>query len=281
MALRSHASRAGGGAEFGHERLDELRRFGAHQILPRAQLVTAGPPVEAPVAEGDDDRQCLGYNHSGVTMAVRVDLNVSLDGFATTTDQTRENPMGPDWSRLVAAYVATRTFRERVLHDTSGEGTTGVDDDYAQAYFEGVGAEIMGAGMFGLHDAPDDPDWRGWWGEEPPFRVPVFVLTHTAPRPPIGMANGTTFHFLSTTPAEALERALEQAGSLDVRVGGGATVVREFLRAGLVDRLHVAIAPVLLGRGIRLWDDLRGLESGYAVDVRAAESGTTHLTFRR
>lgn len=114
---------------------------------------------------------------------VRVDLNISLDGFATTTDQTPENPFGDDWGRLTAAYVATRTFRERVLHDASGEGTTGVDDRYAARYFEGVGAEIMGAGMFGLHANPDDPDWRGWWGDEPPFRVPVFVLTHTPVRP--------------------------------------------------------------------------------------------------
>ncbi|BAS14479.1 5-Amino-6-(5-Phosphoribosylamino)Uracil reductase [Arthrobacter sp. Hiyo8] len=112
-------------------------------------------------------------------MAVRVDLNISLDGFATTTDATPENPFGSDWGRLVDAYTSTRTFRERVLHDTSGEGTSGVDDKYAAAYFEGVGAEIMGAGMFGFHNFPDDPEWKGWWGDEPPFRVPVFVLTHT------------------------------------------------------------------------------------------------------
>lgn len=213
-------------------------------------------------------------------MAVRVDLNISLDGFATTTDQTPENPFGDDWSRLVAAYVGTRTFRERVMHDTSGEGTTGVDDDYAKAYFAEVGAEIMGAGMFGLHNFPDDPDWRGWWGEEPPFHVPVFVLTRT-PRPSIEMAGGTTFHFLSATPQEALARAIEAAAGKDVRVGGGATVARDFLRAGLVDRLHVAIAPILLGRGIRLWDDLRGLESDYQVTAETAESGTVHLTFQR
>ena len=122
-------------------------------------------------------------------MAVRVDLNISLDGFATTTDETREKPFGPDWSRLVEAYIATRTFRARVLHETSGEGTTGVDDQYAQAYFAEIGAEFMGAGMFGLHAAGDDPDWRGWWGDEPPFRVPVFVLTHK-PRPVLEMAGG-------------------------------------------------------------------------------------------
>jgi dihydrofolate reductase len=213
-------------------------------------------------------------------MAVRVDLNISLDGFATTTDQTPENPFGDDWGRLVAAYVATRTMRERVLGDASGAGTTGVDERYAKAYFEGIGAEIMGAGMFGLHDHPDDPDWRGWWGEEPPFHCPVFVLTHAA-RPSLEMAGGTTFHFLSATPQEALERAQDAAGGADVRVGGGATVVRDFLKAGLVDRLHVGVAPILLGRGIRLWDDLRGLESGYAVESEVAESGTVHVTFRR
>jgi dihydrofolate reductase len=213
-------------------------------------------------------------------MAVRVDLNISLDGFATTTDQTPENPFGDDWSRLTAAYVATRTMQERVFHDSSGAGTTGVDDTYARAYFEGIGAEIMGAGMFGLHNFPDDPDWRGWWGDEPPFRCPVFVLTHS-PRPSIEMAGGTTFHFLNATPEEALDRARQVADGTDVRVGGGASVVRDFLGAGLVDQLHVAIAPILLGRGIRLWDDLCGLESGYDVTTQTAESGTVHVMFRR
>ena len=214
-------------------------------------------------------------------MAVRVDLNISLDGFATTTDQTPGNPFGDDWPRLVSAYIATRTMRARVLNDTSGEGTTGVDDRYASAYFAGIGAEIMGAGMFGLHNFPGDPDWRGWWGDEPPFGYPVFVLTHTAPRPSVEMAGGTTFHFLSATPQEALELATAVAHGKDVRVGGGANVVREFLKARLVDQLHVAIVPIILGRGIRLWDDLRGLESGYEVASETAESGTVHLTFRR
>ncbi len=213
-------------------------------------------------------------------MAVRVDLNISLDGFMTTTDQTPDKPMGEDWLRLVAAYAATRTVRERVFHDTSGEGTTGVDERYASAYFQEIGAEIIGAGMFGLHAHPDDPDWRGWWGDEPPFHVPVFVLTHT-PRPSIEMAGGTTFHFLSATPREALDRAIEVADGKDVRIGGGATVAREFLRAGLVDRLHVGITPILLGRGIRLWDDLRGLEAGYETTAEVAESGVIHVTFQR
>jgi dihydrofolate reductase len=213
-------------------------------------------------------------------MRVRVDLNISLDGFGTTTDQTPDDPFGQDWGRLTGAYVATRAFRERLLHDPSAEGTTGVDNEYALRYFEAVGAEIMGAGMFGLHNYPDDPDWKGWWGDEPPFHVPVFVLTHT-PRPPIEMAGGTVFHFLTATPEEALAAAVEAANGGDIRVGGGLTTVRSFLSAGLVDQLHVAIAPILLGRGIRLWDDLRGLEDGYSVTTEGAESGVTHLTFSR
>lgn len=213
-------------------------------------------------------------------MAVRVDLNISLDGFATVTDQVPENPMSGDWMHLVDAYVATRTFQERVFKDTTGKGTTGVDDAYAKKYFADVGAEIMGAGMFGFHAFPDDPDWRGWWGDEPPFRVPVFVLTHSQ-RPSLEMAGGTVFHFLSTNPVDALQQAEKAANGKDVRIGGGATVVRDFLKAGLVDQLHVAIAPILLGRGIRLWDDLRGLEAGYTVNAEAAESGTMHLTFQR
>jgi dihydrofolate reductase len=213
-------------------------------------------------------------------MPVRVDLNVSLDGYVTTTDQTPENPFGTDWGRLVAAYVGTRTFQQRVLGDTTGAGTTGVDEKYAAAYFEGIGAEIMGAGMFGLHNFPDDPDWQGWWGDEPPFGVPVFVLTHRE-RPSLTMRGGTTFHFVAEEPRGVLRRAVEAAGDQDVRIGGGATVAREFLAAGLVDQLHVGITPILLGRGECLWDGLRGLEEDYTVTSEVAESGVVHVTFRR
>ncbi|MEV7619854.1 dihydrofolate reductase family protein [Microbacterium sp. NPDC089321] len=213
-------------------------------------------------------------------MTVKIDLNISLDGFATTTDQTPENPMGDDWTRLTAAYVGTRTMREKVLGDTSGAGTTGVDEKYASAYFEGTGAEIMGAGMFGLHLFGDDPGWRGWWGDEPPFEVPVLVLTR-APRPSIEFDNGTVFHFIDATPHDALARARELAGDADVRIGGGIDVVRQFLKAGLVDRLHLAVAPIVLGRGERIWDDLRGIENDYAISSEVAESGVTHVTFRR
>ena len=185
---------------------------------------------------------------------VRADLFVSLDGY-TPSDQTPENPMGEDWGRLTAAYSATRTFREHVFGDTSGDGTSGVDNRYAAAFFEGVDAEIMGAAMFGLHTFPDDPGWRGWWGDTPPFGTPVYVLTHTAPRSSIPMEGGTTFHFRNTTIEEVLAEATEAAGSLDVRVGGGYSTAREFLRAGLVDYLHLMVAPAVLGRGNRLWDD--------------------------
>ncbi|MEV4704871.1 dihydrofolate reductase family protein [Actinoplanes sp. NPDC049316] len=211
---------------------------------------------------------------------VRIDLFASLDGY-TPDDPTPENPMGEDWGRLTAAWAATRTFRARIFGDTSGSGTTGVDDAHAAAHFEGVGAEIMGAGMYGLHTYPDDPDWKGWWGDQPPFGTPVYVLTHTAPRPSLPMAGGTTFHFRNTAIQDVLAEATEAAGGLDVRVGGGVGTAREFLRAGLVDDLHVMIAPIVLGRGARVWDDLRGLELTHQVTTETAESGTIHVTFTR
>lgn len=211
---------------------------------------------------------------------VRMDLFTSLDGYVPS-DPTPDAPMGEDWGRLTSAYVATRTFRERVFGDASGEGTTGVDDRYGAAFFEGIGAEIMGAGMFGLHSHPDDPDWRGWWGERPPFGTPVYVLTHTAPRTSLSMDGGTTFHFRAAPIQDVLAEAREAAGRLDVRIGGGYRTAREFLRAELVDDLHLMITPVFLGRGHRLWDDLRGLDQTHRVATEVAESGVIHLTATR
>lgn len=211
---------------------------------------------------------------------VRIDLNISLDGY-TSTGQTPENPMGEDWGSLMESYGATRTVQERVFGNTSGSGTTGIDDSYAAAFFEGVGAEIMGAAMFGLHTFPDDPDWKGWWGDRPPYGVPVYVLTHTAPRPSIQMQGGTTFRFRSTAIEDVLAEATEAAGGLDVRVAGGISTARDFLRDDLVDHLHVAIAPILLGRGNPLWDNLRGLQDSHRVTTEVAESGTIHVTFTR
>ena len=212
---------------------------------------------------------------------VRIDLFSSLDGYTAAPDPAADNPMGEDWGPLTAAYAATRTFRQKVFGDTTGAGTTGVDESYAAAFFTGVGAEIMGAAMFGLHANPDDLDWKGWWGDEPPFGCPVYVLTHSAPRPPIAMANGTTFHFRTGSIEEVLAEAAAAAGGLDVRVGGGVRTAQQFLRAGLVDDLHVGIAPIVLGRGNRVWDDLRGLEYTHRVTTEVAESGTIHVTFTR
>ncbi len=212
---------------------------------------------------------------------VLMDLFVSLDGRTATTGISADDPMGEDWGRLTAAYSATRTFRQRVFGDESGAGTTGVDDAHAAAFFESAGAEIMGAAMFGLHTFPDDPDWKGWWGDRPPFGTPVYVLTHTAPRPPITMDGGTTFHFRSTPIEDVLAEATEAASGRDVRIGGGVGTAREFLRAGLVDRLHLQVAPVLLGRGARLWDGLPALDLTHAVTTEVAESGTIHVTFTR
>jgi dihydrofolate reductase len=212
---------------------------------------------------------------------VRIDLFVSLDGYTSKTDNSPDNPMGPDWGRLTAAHSATRTFRESVFGDTSGAGTNGVDNAYAATQSDGIGAEIMGAAMFGLHAYPDDPDWKGWWGERPSYGTPVYVLTHTAPRPSIPMQGGTTFHFRDTAIEAVLIEATSAAGGLDVRVGGGVSTARAFLRAGLVDDLHLAVAPTILGRGTRLWDDLAGLDLTHEVTTEAAESGTIHVTFTR
>ena len=211
---------------------------------------------------------------------VRMDLFASLDGY-TPSDPTPDNPMGEDWGRLTSAYSATRTFRENVFGDMSGAGTTGVDDRYAAAHSKGIGSEIMGAGMFGLHAFPDDAHWNGWWGDTPPFGTPVYVLTHTAPRPPLPMKGGTTFHFRDTAIEDVLTEARKTAGDLDVRVGGGYRTARDFLRAGLVDDLQLMVAPIFLGRGHRLWDDLRGIELTHTITTEVAESGTIHLTLTR
>lgn len=212
---------------------------------------------------------------------VRLDLFLSLNGYTASSGVSPENPMGEDWERLTAAYIATRTMQKLVFGDTSGAGTTGIDDAYATAFFTGVGAEIMGAGMFGLHSFPDDPDWKGWWGDTPPFGTPVYVLTHSAPRPSIPMKGGTTFHFRNAPIEDVLAEATRAAGGLDVRVGGGTETAREFLRAGLVDDVHLQVAPIVLERGTRFWEGLPGLDRTHTVTSEVAESGTIHITFAR
>lgn len=197
---------------------------------------------------------------------------VSLDGFGSGEPQSLEAPFGHAGQRLHTWMFATRFW--------GPDGSSGVDDALAQQHSVGIGAEIMGSHKFGPPGWQDDPAWRGWWGEDPPFHTPTFVLTHR-PRPPLEMAGGTTFHFLDAPVAEALEVAREAADGLDVRVGGGATVVREFLAAGLVDHAHVVQVPILLGRGVRLWDGLESLEDTYAIEVVASPSGVVHLLLDR
>jgi dihydrofolate reductase len=159
-------------------------------------------------------------------------------------------------------------------------GSGGIDDAVAQNYAVGIGAEIMGANKWGYKGWHEDPDWKGWWGPNPPFHVPVFVLTHH-PRPPIEMEGGTTYHFLDASPAEALQAAREAAGGKDVRIGGGVTVIRDFLAAGLVDHMNLIVVPILLGRGERIWDGQEGLENDYEIESTSTPSGVTHVTFTR
>jgi dihydrofolate reductase len=173
-------------------------------------------------------------------------------------------------------------FATRYWHEMGGEpgGTRGLDDAFARLHDPGIGAEIMGARKFGYPGWHEDPDWKGWWGPEPPFHTPVFVLTHHS-RPSIEMEGGTTFHFLDASPAEALETAQEAANGLDVRIGGGASVLRDFLAAGLVDHMHFVVIPILLGRGTCLWEGLEGLEKDYQVEAVSSPSGVTHVTCTR
>jgi dihydrofolate reductase len=204
-------------------------------------------------------------------------VSVSLDGFATGEGQSRDAPFGHAGERLHEWMFATRWG-----HETLGEpgGTAGVDDAFVRLFAPGVGAEIMGAGKFGYPRWHQDPDWKGPWGPNPPFHTPVFVLTHHT-RSSITMEGGTTFHFLDASPADALATAREAADGKDVRIGGGPTVIREFLTAGLVDHMHVVVVPILLGRGVRLWDGLEGLEKDYEVEATSSPSGVTHVTFTR
>jgi dihydrofolate reductase len=213
---------------------------------------------------------------------VRVhNFSISLDGFGTGEGLTADAPFGHAGHRLHAWMMATRFWHQLGVVDVGDSvGSEGVDNAFAERFGPGIGAEIMGAGKFGPPGWQDDPDWRGWWGEDPPFHTPTFVLTHR-PRPPLEMDGGTVFHFLDASPAEALAVAEEAAAGQDVRIGGGPTVVREFLAAGLVDYLHVVQVPILLGRGVRLWDGLEGLEQHYQVEVVSTPSGVTHLAFTR
>lgn len=206
-------------------------------------------------------------------------FTLSIDGYAAGPGQSLAQPMGSGAEDLHRWLLGTRTF-QRMLFGKEG-GTTGLDDAFAARGFEGVGAWILGRNMFGPVRGPwPDLAWQGWWGDNPPYHVPVFVLTHHA-RPSLEMAGGTVFHFVTGGVQEALARAREAAGPRDVRIGGGASTVRQFLSAGLVDEMHLAISPVLLGAGERLFDglDLRAL--GYACAEFKPSENATHVVLRR
>jgi dihydrofolate reductase len=207
---------------------------------------------------------------------------VSLDGFGTGEGQSLETPFGHAQQRLMSWFFPTRSFVGMSGHEGEavGAGTRGVDDAFAAATSPGIGAEIMGRRKFGPQLGPwEDESWRGWWGEEPPFHSPVVVLTHHE-RPDIEVGE-TTFLFRDLPPVEALALATDLAGGLDVRLGGGATTVREFLDADLVDHLHVVVVPILLGRGVRLWDGQEALEDRFEVEVTASPSRVVHYVFTR
>ncbi len=206
-------------------------------------------------------------------------FTLSLDGFGAGPDQDLSNPLGVGGTALHGWALSTRTFQKHLFGADGGQG--GIDDDFAARGFRNVGAWILGRNMFGPVRGPwPDESWRGWWGENPVYHVPVFVLTHHA-RAPLVMDGGTTFHFVTEGAAAALERAREAAGEKDVRVGGGVNVIRQYLRQRLIDEIHIAIAPVLLGSGERLFDgvDLRAL--GYTCTRHVASPQATHVVLSR
>jgi dihydrofolate reductase len=203
---------------------------------------------------------------------------VSLDGFGAGPDQDLQHPLGVNGPDLMEWFFATRVWRE--LHGQSG-GETGVDNEMAAMGFANVGAWILGRNMFGPIRGPwPDESWKGWWGDEPPYHVPVFVLTHH-PRPPLAMAGGTLFHFVTEGVHAALAAATAAAAGRDVRLGGGVATIRQFLRAGVVDEVHLALRPVLLGQGEPLLAglDLRAL--GYTSARHLSGERALHVFLRR
>ena len=205
-------------------------------------------------------------------------FTLSLDGFGAGPDQTLENPLGVGGEELHKWMVGTRTFHEVVGKDG---GTTDVDDRFTVRSFDNVGAWILGRNMFGpIRGEWPDESWKGWWGDNPPYHVPVFVLTHYK-RDPIEMEGGTTFHFVTGGIHEALDQAKAAAGVKDVRVGGGVSTIRQYLQEKLIDELHLAVSPVLLGKGENLFAGLDMLKLGYQCTEQVATALATHVTIER
>ena len=203
---------------------------------------------------------------------------VSLDGYGAGPNQDLANPLGVGGPRIMEWFFSTRCFAR--MHGQAG-GESGVDDAVAARGFEGIGAWIIGRNMFGPVRGPwPDESWRGWWGDEPPYRTPVFVLTHHA-RAPLAMAGGTTFHFVTGGIHAALEQARAAAGGGDVRLGGGVATLRQYLGAGLIDELHLAVGPVLLGAGEPLFQGLDLPALGYECTGQFAGERASHVFLRR
>jgi dihydrofolate reductase len=205
-------------------------------------------------------------------------FSISLDGYGAGTNQDLNNPLGAGGEELHKWVLGTRTFRKMSGNDG---GTTDVDDAFAARGFDNLGAWIMGRNMFGPIRGPwPDNNWKGWWGDNPPYHVPVFVLTHH-PRAAITMDGGTTFHFVTGGIHEALKRATEAANGRDIRLGGGVSTIQQYLRAGLVDEMHLAVSPVLLGSGELLFAGIDALKLGYKCTEHMATPSATHVVLTR
>ncbi len=205
-------------------------------------------------------------------------FSISIDGYGAGLNQDLQNPLGARGPELMDWFFHTRSWRK--MHGQE-EGEAGIDDGIAEQGFAGIGAWIIGRNMFGPVRGPwPDEAWKGWWGEEPPYHTPVFVLTHH-PRPPLKMRGGTEFHFVTAGIRAALELATAAANGRDVRLGGGVSTVRQFLRAGLIDDLHLALRPILLGAGENLWNGIDMNALGYECFKHTAGERATHLFLRR
>jgi dihydrofolate reductase len=203
---------------------------------------------------------------------------VSTDGYAAGPDQDLENPLGIRGPELMEWFFNTRVWRS--MHGQEG-GQTGVDNGMAERGFQGIGAWILGRNMFGPIRGPwPDENWKGWWGEEPPYHVPTFVLTHHA-RPPLTMKGGTVFHFVTDGIESALRQAKAAAGDRDVRIGGGVSTIRQYLQAGLIDELHLAIRPVLMGSGENLWTGINLPALGYECAESVMGERAMHVILRK
>ena len=205
-------------------------------------------------------------------------FSVSVDGFGAGPEQSLKDPMGKRGMELHQWFLGTRTFRTMLGKDG---GSTGVDEDYATKGNSGFGAFILGRNMFGpvRGEWPDD-SWKGWWGDNPPYHAPTFILTHH-PRDPIVMAGGTTFHFITGGITQALEQARAAAGGRDIKISGGVSTVRQFIQAGLVDEMHFAIAPVLLGRGEAVFAGIDLPALGFRVASHQSTEFATHITLAK